>query len=143
MITYLMMLQAAIGGAPAASAQEVWTCEYLATELAESHEPLRADLVLNNEASPAQKGGSWTINWPGKAPINAEIFPAEFGSMGGSVALRWTEIGGKKQSAFISYSDSVLANGTKAAWLGLGKPSLWHAPGYLCSTSPSKQTVRG
>ena len=135
MIAYLLMLQVTSAAAASATAQDTWTCEYLAKDSTEPHDPLRPDLVLSPD-DPARQDGSWTVIWSGKAPVKAETFPANFGSVGGSVALRWTEPDGKKQTAFVSYSDQVLANGTKAAWLGLGKPSLWQAPGYLCSTPP-------
>lgn len=135
---YLMLVRVGVASAMAIPtvaepAADVYTCEYLMSDKAAPHTPPRADLVLTRSAD-----DMWTVAWPGKMPIAAEKFDAQFGSIGGSVALRWIE-DGKTQSAFISFSDIVTSDGSRAGWLSLAKPSLWQAPGYVCATPSRKK----
>ncbi|MDO7842448.1 hypothetical protein [Sphingomonas immobilis] len=134
MIALAFLAMQAVSGA---EAPEVFTCEQLKTESAEPHEPLRKDLVITHLAG-GSSDGVWTVAWPGKAPIEAATFKSDFGSIGGSVAFRWTEPTGRVQTAYISFSDIVTADGSRAGWLSLGKPSLWQPPGYMCATPAIK-----
>lgn len=59
----------------------------------------------------------WTIQWHGKAPISAEPFDAETGSMGGSQGLSWTDTNGKPISALLSFSDILGPYGPQSIWV--------------------------
>jgi hypothetical protein len=114
---------------------ETWVCEAIPNEASEPHTPPHEDLTLQRKSANAGQLDKWTVAWPGKLAIATESFEAAFGSVGGSAAFRWADEKGQKRQAFISFSDMVLADGTKAAWLGLDKPSLWQPPGYMCATT--------
>lgn len=119
---------------------DVYTCEYIATEADEPHTPAKNDLQLVSNAAAGTGKANWTVTWPGKASIPADADNVQFGSVGGSVRLRWQEPGGEKKTAFISFSDVQIGDGSKAGWLSIGHPSLWQTPGYMCSTPPISQT---
>jgi hypothetical protein len=134
----IMFALALAVSAPAGS--DVYTCEYIASEADEPHTPARNDLLLVSNTADGIGKGSWTATWPGKTAVLADADTVQFGSVGGSVRLRWHDIDGKDRTAFISFSDMEVQDGSKAGWLSFDKPSLWQAPGYMCSTPPASQT---
>ena len=119
-------------------ANESYVCQFLKKEADKVAEPLpREDLRLVRESGEKASLSSWTIIWPGKAPIRATSFDASFGSIGGSQAFKWNDENGKERKAFISFSDIVSPTRKPAFWLGLEKPSLWETPGYFCAPEPN------
>lgn len=130
MITALLALIAQ--DAPRTVIEQVYQCEHLAKASAEPHDPIRVDLVLRNRGG-SGASAKWIVEWPGKAPISAKPIDVQFGSVGGSAAFEWIDDEGKRQTGFLSFSDIPAGQGKTAAWLGIGKPSLWQAPGYLCA----------
>jgi hypothetical protein len=78
----------------------------------------------------------WTIARPGRPEIDAAGFEAEFGSVGGSVGLRWHENGAEK-TAYISFSDVRLADGSSSFWMSMDRPSLWQGAGIICQSGPA------
>jgi len=139
-IALFLQIAALATSSPAGDALEVYTCEHLASESSKPHEPLRPDLTLQHKAN-GSADGSWTVIWPGKAPIEAQTFSAEFGSVGGSAAFRWVEDNGHKRVGFLSFSDLEIPDGSKGAFFSMGEPSLWQPPGFLCATSPTKKST--
>ncbi|MGQ0590487.1 MAG: hypothetical protein ACT4N8_13320 [Sphingosinicella sp.] len=79
-------------------------------------------------------GERWRLDWAEGRSAEARPFEAEFGSVGGSSGIEWTENGETKR-AYISYSDISLPNGQIAMFLSLDRPSLWQPPGYVCQTA--------
>jgi len=58
----------------------------------------------------------WTVTWPGKAPIVAANFDVNTGSFGGSQGISWSDTGGKKMVAILSFSDIMGPYGTQSIW---------------------------
>jgi len=89
---------------------------------------------LRAERRSSATGEHWQLDWAEGRSAYARAFEAEFGSVGGSTGIEWTESGETKR-AYISYSDIVLPAGQKAMFLSLDRPSLWQPPGYVCQTA--------
>jgi hypothetical protein len=90
--------------------------------------------MIRHGSSPT---GLWTLVWPGRPGIDATGFEAEFGSVGESLGLRWQENGVGK-TAYISFSDVRLADGSSSFWMSMDRPSLWQGAGIVCQSEPSQ-----
>ncbi|WP_447762741.1 hypothetical protein [Sphingopyxis panaciterrae] len=97
------------------------------------------DMVLTRQGKMSDASASWLVQWAGKEPVSAMAFEANYGSVGGSTGLRWSE-DGRERVAFVSYSDIKMANGSEAFWLSFDKPSLWQPPGYVCDSGSSQKS---
>jgi hypothetical protein len=78
----------------------------------------------------------WTIARPGRPEITATPFEAQFGSVGESLGLRWQEDDAGK-TAYISFSDFQLADGSSSFWMSMDRPSLWQGAGIVCQSEPA------
>ncbi len=115
---------------------DVFACAYVATA---NDDPDRHIVDLRAERWVSASGEHWQLDWTKGASVQADAFSAEFGSIGGSTGISWTDQNGAKKRAFVSYSDIVLPDGQKAMFLSIDKPSLWQPPGYFCSTAALKE----
>jgi NADH-quinone oxidoreductase subunit H len=94
---------------------------------------------LRAERRQTSGGEVWRLDFAGGASVEGKAFEASFGSVGGGTGIEWRDQAGKTHRAFISYSDIVMANGQKAMFLSLNRPSLWQPPGYVCQTAALKE----
>lgn len=63
--------------------------------------------------------GTWTVQWPGKPPLEAKSFRARTGSIGGSQGITWLEPNGQHMTAYLSFSDLVTAYGPSGIWVSV------------------------
>jgi hypothetical protein len=118
---------------------ETFSCHFYRNVGETKGESEREDLKITQSGPLHGPAGAWTVQLPGQAVIKAEAFEAKFGSIGGSMGLRWTAADGRPATAYISFSDVTSANGKIYFWLSLDRPSLWQPPGYGCE---SRRTER-
>jgi hypothetical protein len=130
-IGLLLLAMSAVAHEPAASAPEsVFACQYFRNDAEASDGSVHTvDLRVAKRTD-----GTWTLQRQNDAVVIATEFPADFGSIGGSVGLRWEDGKGKRKTAYISYSDIVAPAGKKYFWLSFDHPSLWQAPGFGCES---------
>jgi hypothetical protein len=128
-----LVLTAGIGLSVAAQSQTtdtVFACQYFRTE----REASDGDVHVVDLRAVRHADATWTLEWADKPPVSAISFPSEFGSVGGSVGLRWRDVKGKEMKAYISFSDIGNDNGKQYFWLNLKRPSLWQPPGFGCES---------
>jgi hypothetical protein len=114
----------------ASKPETVFACEYFQTDRQAADGWVhQVDLRIVERSD-----GRWTVEGAKQPTAVATTFPAEFGSVGRSVGLRWRDTKGKQETAYISFSDAALPDGMQAFWLSFDRPSLWKAPGYLCQS---------
>jgi hypothetical protein len=63
--------------------------------------------------------GIWTVEWPGKKPIEAKSFLARTGSIGGSQGITWLEPNGRHMTAYLSFSDILSTYGPAGIWVSI------------------------
>jgi hypothetical protein len=117
-----------------------FSCQLFHTDREAGRPIVREDVKIVQSGSLGDSTGRWTMSWLGQPPVTAQPFETSFGSIGGSVGIRWTAADGKRKKAFISFSDVHSEDGKIYFWLSLDRPSLWQPPGYGCesrSTEPS------
>ena len=123
----------------AANSETVFACELFHDERQAADGWVhQVDLRLAERAN-----GSWTVEGADQALAIATAFPAQFGSVGRSLGLRWQDSNGNKKTAYISFSDVALPNGMKYFWLSFDRPSLWKTPGYGCQSQGDGKTGGG
>jgi hypothetical protein len=87
--------------------------------------------------------GTWTIEGANRVPTVATAFPAQFGSVGRSLGLRWKDTSGVEKTAYISFTDIALPNGMKYFWFSFDRPSHWKTPGYGCQSDGDRAAGAG
>ena len=127
-----LLLAASQPGAEETAQAKTFSCQLFHNDRDAGRGVVREDLQIVQSGSPHDSTGHWTMMWPGRPPVTAQPFDADFGSVGGSIGLRWTAADGKQKKAFISFSDIASKDGEIHFWLGLDRPSLWQPPGYVC-----------
>jgi hypothetical protein len=75
--------------------------------------PGRTKLKLSRQRHPGSLS-TLTIFWPEQAPIKAKSFPADLGSIGGSLGIKWREPKGQAMTAYLSFSDIITGYGASA-----------------------------
>ena len=114
----------------ATKSETVFGCEYFKTDREAADGWVhQVDLRIVERAD-----GTWTVEDGKVAPATATQFPAQFGSVGRSLGLRWKNARGHQKTAYISFSDAKLPDGMEVFWLNFDRPSLWKAPGYFCQS---------
>jgi hypothetical protein len=123
----------------AAKTETVFACEFFRNEREAADGWVhQVDLRVVERAD-----GTWTVERANQAIAVATPFPAQFGSVGRSLGLRWKGTKGNENTAYISFSDAALPNGMKYFWLSFDRPSLWKAPGYGCQSEGDKAAGAG
>lgn len=132
----LLVAGAALAGAQESAPQDIaYACSITRGDNDEVDPRRHADFrMVRHGPSPTAQ---WTIVRAGQLEINAAGFEAEFGSVGGSQGLRWRESGTEK-TAYISFSDIRLADGSSSFWMSMDRPSLWQGAGIVCQSEPSQ-----
>jgi hypothetical protein len=125
---------------PADPGNRVFICQHFQADA--DNGSVREDLRIVQVGSLNDTTGQWTIQWPGQPPIAAAPFSASFGSVGGSIGLRWQDANGRQKQAYISFSD-IHGSGKIFFWLSLDRPSLWQAPGYGCESQTIERSGAG
>jgi len=114
----------------ATKSETIFGCEYFKTDREAADGWVhQVDIRMVERAD-----ATWTVERGKEAPIIATPFPAQFGSVGHSVSLRWKDARGHQRTAYISFSDAKLPDGMQVFWLNFDRPSLWKAPGYFCQS---------
>ena len=115
---------------PSRAADTVFACQYFHTDREASDGSVHVvDLRAVRHADK-----TWTLEWANKSAVVAKSFPANFGSIGGSVGLEWQDAKGNPQKAFLAFGDVIDGSGKEYFWLNLKRPSLWQTPGYGCES---------
>jgi len=123
----------------ATKSETIFACEYFDSDRQAADGWVhQVDLRIVERAD-----GSWTVEGAIQPPAIATSFPAQSGSVGRSLGLRWQDTKGNKKTAYISFSDVVLPGGLKYFWLSFDRPSLWKAPGYGCQSEGDKAAGAG
>ena len=116
---------------PAAKSETTFGCEYFKTDREAADKWVhQVDLRIVERAD-----GTWTIELDKYATAVATPFPAQFGSVGRSLGLRWRSARGHEKTAYISFSDAKLPDGMQIFWFNYDRPSLWKTPGYFCQST--------
>jgi hypothetical protein len=137
--TGLLLVAPSATGESSASTR-TFVCQLFRNDREAERPIVREDIKFVQSGSLHDSTGRWTVSWAGLPPVTAQPFEASFGSIGGSVGLRWTAADGKQKKAFISFSDVHSGDGKIYFWLSLDRPSLWQTPGYGCESRPTGAT---